>query len=290
MNVVRTREDLRKFLADWRRKNPGKRMSLVPTMGYLHDGHLSLVGRAKSVSDFTSLSIFVNPLQFNDASDYEKYPVNTDRDLELCAAAGVDLVFPPAPVEMFPGKKSPALVMSMPDLTKTLCGPFRPGHFEGVMLIVSRFLNLFQPDAAVFGAKDFQQLAIIRRLVRDLDFPVEIIAAPTIREKDGLAMSSRNVRLDEQGREHAGLIPRALKMGLKATADSRNSPGDVEEIVKDIIESGTKNRVEYVQLVDPETLERISELTPGRRFLLAVAAYTNNVRLIDNMEGTVPDQ
>ncbi len=288
MKVVRTRKELRQTLAQWRTENPGKKVSLVPTMGYLHDGHLSLVGKARNVSDFVCLSIFVNPLQFNDPSDYEKYPVNTDRDLELCEAAGVDLVFPPAPLEMFPRKESPSVVMSMPGLTRTLCGPFRPGHFEGVLLIVSRLLNLFQPDAAVFGAKDYQQLAIVRRMVRDLDFPVDIVAAPTIRETDGLAMSSRNVRLDPQGREHAGLIPRALRMGLKATADSRNTPEDVAEIVKDIIESGTKNRVEYVELVDPESLERVSELTPGRHFLLAVAAYTNNVRLIDNMEGSVP--
>lgn len=285
MQIVKTREELRAALAAARRAEPDRKISLVPTMGYLHEGHLSLLRLAREHGPYLTASIFVNPLQFNDPEDYARYPTDHDRDFELCEAEGVDLLFVPERREMFPDKTS-ALEMRLPALTANMEGEFRPGHFEGVMLIVARLFNLFQPDVAVFGRKDYQQLAVIKRMAAELDFPVEVLAGETVREEDGLALSSRNVRLDETERQHANLIYRGMQIAQKTFREGKQDPAEIREIVHDVIASGSRNRVEYVEIVDPDTLERRESLAEVENFLIAVAIYCGSVRLIDNMECT----
>ena len=277
MIVARTKKELKAALP------PSQTHGLVPTMGYLHEGHTSLIREAKTRSESVSVSIFVNPIQFNNAEDFLKYPVDLSRDLELCEKEGVSLVFAPSKEEMFPSG-DPDLVMVMPSLGKNLCGKFRPGHFEGVMLIVARLFHLFDPTFAFFGKKDYQQYAIIKRMAYDLDFPVEVIGCETIREADGLAMSSRNVRLDSRSRDHAGLIFRAMKIGEKEAREGQTSVAELKEIMSDVIESGSSNRVEYLEIVDPENLEILDTVQGKDGFLIAAAVFSGGVRLIDNLE------
>jgi len=283
MIVVETKSELREIIKTFRNSNPTNRIGFVPTMGALHDGHLSLVKESKKQCDFTEVSIFINPAQFNDPEDLKRYPVDIKRDLALCEEEGVDLVFTPSREEMFP-EGTPVINISYPDMMKTLCAPGRPGHFNGVLMIVARLLNLFGCDAAFFGKKDYQQYMLISQMVRDLDIPTEIVGCPICRENDGLAMSSRNVLLAPGSREHATLINRALKIGKKAYEDRKTMPDEIIEIVSDIIASGSMNRVEYVQIVDLRTLEEIAEFTEGVPFLIAVGAFCGEIRLIDNIE------
>lgn len=284
MLVVKTKAELRATLADYRRNHPDGRVSFTPTMGSLHAGHLNLARKGRDYGDFSVVSVFVNPLQFNDAADFENYPTDTERDLQLCEQAGVDLVFLPSREEMFP-EREPELTLSLPQLTRNLCGRARPGHFEGVLLIVARLFHLVQPDTALFGKKDYQQYAAIRRMAQDLDFSTAIVGCDTVRDSDGLALSSRNVRLSGLAREHALLLHRALKIGEKAFEEGQRMPAELIEIVTDVIESGSQNRVDYVELVDREELQLLdTELVPGRGFLLAVAVFCGGVRLIDNLE------
>ncbi len=285
MKIVKTRAELREILRLARREQPDDRVALVPTMGYLHAGHLSLFALARQRAEVLAASIFINPLQFNDPEDYARYPANLDRDFELCAAAGVDLLFVPDRYEMLPEEK-PALELRLPALAGHMEGHFRPGHFEGVMLICARLFHLFQPDLAVFGRKDYQQLAVIQRMVLDLDFPLEILGGQTIREDDGLALSSRNVRLGPTERAHASLLFRGLVLAQKTFREGKKNPAEIKEIVQDVIESGSRNRVEYVEIVDPESLEAVESLEGRAKFLIAAAIYCGSVRLIDNLECT----
>lgn len=269
MRVVSTPAELRQKLG-------GNHPVLVPTMGALHDGHLALIRRAREVAgpDGTvAVSIFVNPIQFDRAADLDAYPRTLDDDLAQCRAEGVDLVFTPAAGSMyFPDRSITVLETS---LSKTLCGATRPGHFDGVCTVVLKLFNLFQPAAAVFGEKDFQQLAIIRRMVRDLDIPVEIIASPTVREPDGLAMSSRNTRLTPEQRADA---PR-IRQALVAAAD-QHDPASILSTARAGIGSPL-NRIDYLELVDAETLLPAAGLS--RPALLATAVFYGDVRLIDNI-------
>ncbi len=252
-------------------------------MGYLHEGHLELVRAGKRDCAAVAVSIFVNPLQFNDPEDFKKYPVDIDRDLGLCAENGADFSFVPSPEEMYPGE-GPLLKMTMPDLTRNLCGEYRPGHFEGVLMVVARLFNLFQPEVALFGRKDYQQFLVIHRLAQDLDFPIEVIGVPTVREEDGLAMSSRNARLSNRGREHAELIHRGMRIGEKAWREGNSDAAELREIVKDVIESGSLNRVEYLETVHPDTLMELERVERDQPFVFAVAVFCDGVRLIDNLE------
>lgn len=249
---------------------------LVPTMGALHEGHLELIRRARSAAGpngQVAVSIFVNPTQFDRPDDLAAYPRPLDEDLEKCRAEGVDLVFSPEASSVFFPDRSTAVLES--SLSKTLCGATRPGHFDGVCTIVLKLFNLLQPSAAVFGEKDYQQLAIIRRMVRDLNIPVEIIAAPTVREPDGLAMSSRNTRLTPAQRADA---PR-IRQALLAASEEPTIP-EVIATARDNIQS-PHNRIDYLELVDAETLEPAADLT--RSALLATAVFYGAVRLIDNI-------
>ncbi|MCE9596648.1 MAG: pantoate--beta-alanine ligase [Spirochaetia bacterium] len=277
MKVIRTIVDLRTEIKHARSQD--KNISLVPTMGYLHAGHAALVSAATKKSDFVCVSIFVNRLQFNSNKDFETYPKSEASDIEICKQAGAALVFIPSHEEMY--ALDPAIELSMPALSVNLCGPVRPGHFEGVLLIVARLFNLFQPDLAFFGKKDYQQYRIIERLVRDLNFPLEVVGCETVREPDGLAMSSRNANLKPEHREQAALIFRSFKILLKAFENGIVDPVELVEIAQDVIVSGPDNRVEYLQIVHPESLELLTVIEGP--FVVAAAVFCGEVRLIDNV-------
>lgn len=276
MKTVRTIAELRSGLAALKKSGT---VGLVPTMGFLHSGHGSLIEEAVRNADSVVVSIFVNPLQFNNPKDLDTYPVSEAADLALCEKLGASLVFMPSRAEMYP--EEPRLEMSMPSLTKNLCGPRRPGHFEGVLLIVARLFHLCAPHKAFFGLKDYQQFRVISQMVKDLNYPVEVIGCETVRESDGLAMSSRNANLKPEHREQAALIYRGFKLAEKALRSGTRDPADLAEIAMDVILSGPDNKVEYVEVVDTETLEKLGELSGD--CVIAAAMHCGDVRLIDNM-------
>jgi len=261
---------------------PSKKRVLVPTMGALHHAHGELIRIARQHAGpdgEVAASIFVNPLQFEPGSDFERYPRPEKEDEEFCRQAGVDLLFRPRSEEMY--SKSQSVVVDENSLAKVLEGRSRPGHFRGVCTVVAKLFNILRPNAAVFGEKDFQQLAIMRRMVRDLNFPVEIIAVPTIREPDGVACSSRNRYLSDEERQQAPVI----RAGLTKAADvARNGEASAETIVstaRDVIQSASLARIDYVELVDAETLESIETVRPNS--LLVAAVFFGRTRLIDNI-------
>lgn len=278
MQTASTKQELRAVLAEHR----GKRIVMVPTMGALHEGHATLMRQARQLAGETGLvvaSIFLNPVQFDNAGDLASYPQTPQADLEVCRSCGVDVVFMPTPKVMYSADRS--ISMEETHLSTVLCGAKRPGHFAGVCLVVSKLFNLVQPTDAIFGKKDYQQLAILRRMVRDLDIPVNIHGAEIVREADGLALSSRNVRLTAEHRAAAPTIHRCL---VAARAEYANG-ASAEAVCADVANAlsaidGVK--VDYVELVDAETLH--APAADNRMALLAVAAYFGDVRLIDNME------
>lgn len=280
MQIVRTIDEwksIRKGISD---------LALIPTMGYLHEGHLSLAKEGKSKAKTSVVSIFVNPLQFNDPKDFEKYPVNEERDLELLKSIGTDFVFIPTKEE-FLGKDKPQLKLQMPGLTGELEGKFRPGHFEGVLFIVAKLFSVIQPTIALFGKKDYQQFRVVRQMCTDLAWSIDVIGSPTVRETDGLAMSSRNARLGEKAREQATLGFRGMKIAEKALHDGNTDVEDLKEIVKDVIESGTLNRCEYVEFAHHESLSlltNLKDLANTEEVLLLISFYCDEVRLIDNIQ------
>jgi pantoate--beta-alanine ligase len=257
----------------------GKSLGLVPTMGALHQGHLSLVRAAKAQCDLVVVSIFVNPLQFGPNEDLAKYPRNFDRDRELLAKEGADFIFAPSVEEMYP--RGAVTYVTVEGLSDKLCGDSRPGHFRGVTTVVSELFNIVEPDRAFFGQKDAAQSTIIRRMVRDLNIPVQVVVCPIVREPDGLAMSSRNSYLDAQQRKSALGLYRSL-----AAVQGRFDQG--ERKARALIEAGKQTfthepsvRLDYFEIVDPETLDPVDDLSGGG--LVAVAAFVGNVRLIDNI-------
>ncbi|WP_411822561.1 pantoate--beta-alanine ligase [Leptospira sp. 'Mane'] len=277
MIVCETREELKSRIFNWKKEN--QTIGFAPTMGYLHAGHISLFETSKSKADKTVVSIFVNPTQFNDPEDYLKYPLDLDGDLKKCEEAGVDLVFLPKKETIYPDG-NPDFVMFQSGLQKNLCGRTRPNHFEGVMLVVSKLFHLVNPDFAFFGRKDYQQFRIIEEMVRILDFPIQIVGVPTLREKDGLAMSSRNVRLTEKERENANLIPRMFTLAEKLFKNGEKNPKVFHEILADFLLSSSSVKIDYIETVDPHTLQE--KLTLDGEVLLAVAVFFGKTRLIDN--------
>lgn len=250
---------------------------LVPTMGALHFGHRSLLRRARQEAGSAGTviaSIFVNPIQFDRSEDLESYPTPLELDLQACRDEGVDVIFSPSTQEMYAADRSVTVTETL--LSAGLCGAKRPGHFDGVCTVVLKLFLITRCDIAVFGEKDFQQLAVIRRMVRDLDVPVTIVAAPTVREADGLAMSSRNVRLSDAERAEAPKIYQALQ-----SASQLNVPATIIERARELIESSPLARIDYLELVDSETLTPLSRL--DREGILAVAVYFGDVRLIDHV-------
>ena len=277
MKIFREPGKLQKWCRD--RKAQGKRIALVPTMGYLHEGHLSLIAEARRrKADEIVVSVFVNPVQFGPNEDYEKYPRDERADLAKCRAAGATAVFFPTPENMYLDRHSVYVVEE--DLSKGLCGARRPGHFRGVCTVVAKLFNLSHADFAVCGQKDYQQAQVIRRMVRDLNFDLDIVVAPIVREASGLARSSRNTYLSPEEREAALVLSRSL-MELKASAAASPRPAKtaLAKVASAIEKAGLK--VDYVECVDAEALECAKRVGPGTCVL--VAAYDGKTRLIDNV-------
>ena len=268
-------------LRAWRedRRRGGQRVGFVPTMGALHRGHGTLIEVARNNSDAVAVSIFVNPLQFDRKDDLEKYPRTLDADLKICNELGVDLVFAPSVNEVYPVE--PLCTVTVKRLTENLCGRFRPGHFDGVATVVSKLFDIVQPDVAYFGEKDAQQLAVIRRLVVDLNMPIEIVGVPTVREDDGLAMSSRNTRLSPEERAKATALYRALQEAGRAIGGGERNARVVEQRAAAVIPPDASLRLEYLEIVDPVELQRVD--TIAGTVLVAGALWVGNTRLIDNV-------
>ncbi len=262
------------------RRAGGREVAFVPTMGALHAGHLSLMAQGRARAEVLVASVFVNPTQFNNAEDLKTYPRDLERDVALCAEAGVDVVFAPSAAQMYPGGAMTKVTVST--MTDGLCGATRPGHFEGVTTIVAKLFNVVQPDVAIFGQKDYQQLAVIRQMVRDLDFPVEILAGATVREPDGLAMSSRNTRLGAAARAQAPSIWRALQAAAQAVDSGERDVGALVAVARGIVEGASMARIDYVEVVHPRTLEPMSRVG-GEGVVMALAVFFGDTRLIDNM-------
>jgi pantoate--beta-alanine ligase len=281
MRIVRSRAELREALAEPRPR--GRKIGLVPTMGYYHEGHLSLMRRAREDCEIVVVSLFVNPSQFGEGEDFQSYPRDEARDAELAAGVGVDLLWIPDTEQMYPEGFATSVEVAG-DLTSDLEGDLEqrgPSHFRGVTTVVAKLFNSVQPDVAYFGRKDAQQAVVIRRMVRDLDFPVRIEVLPTVRGEDGLALSSRNAYLDPEERERAAAISRALRAADRAARDGEVSTGALVEIAKNELRNAGVEP-EYVEARSAEDLSPVAELN-GRPVLVAVAARVGRARLIDNV-------
>lgn len=277
MDTISTIPALRARLAAERRA--GRRIAFVPTMGALHAGHLSLIERCRADGHFTIVSIYVNPTQFGPGEDFQQYPRTLESDAALCKKAGVDVIFAPDHAEMYPpGDQTRVKPGSLAD---ALCGPFRPGHFEGVCTVVAKLFDIVQPDAAYFGQKDAQQVAIIRRMARDLQMPVKIVTCPLIRDQDGLALSSRNARLEGQQRGQAVALYRSLCVARDLLAGGEVSLGKIIARMREILGQAGITHIDYLSIVDPEELTEAQ--LPARRVMVAGAVRIGTVRLIDNI-------
>ncbi|MCI5688052.1 pantoate--beta-alanine ligase [Anaerovoracaceae bacterium 42-11] len=276
MKIVKTIEEVRSAVKAW--KAEGLTVGLVPTMGFLHEGHESLILRAAKENDRVVVSDFVNPTQFGPGEDLESYPRDLNRDAALCENAGASLLFNPEPSEMY--AEDACTFVDMRALTGELCGKSRPIHFSGVCTVVSKLFNIVTPDRAYFGQKDAQQLAVIRRMVRDLNFGIEIVGCPIIREADGLAKSSRNTYLNEEERKAALVLSKAVKLGSEMAESGEKSADAIVAAMKKVIEAEPMAKIDYVQAVDAVSVEPVSEMKPP--VLVAMAVYIGKTRLIDN--------
>ncbi|RLD14581.1 pantoate--beta-alanine ligase [candidate division KSB1 bacterium] len=276
MKVIKTIDDMRAWTHDVRQK--GQKIGFVPTMGYLHQGHLTLIREAHKHADQIVVSIYVNPTQFGPNEDFDRYPRDFERDERLCRQEGVSAVFYPSNEEMYtPIHKT---YITTEDLSNVLCGRSRPTHFRGVTTIVGKLFNIIQPHIAVFGQKDAQQAVIIKRMVEDLNFPVQIIVAPIVRETDGLAMSSRNKYLTPQQRREANVLFRSLKLAEKEYAAGNNDFTAIKQKMRQLIETESSGKIDYIEAVDANTLEAPNPETGDT--LVALAVYFGATRLIDN--------
>lgn len=276
MEVTNTVAQVRNQVQEW--KSAGLKVGLVPTMGYLHEGHASLVAKAKATCDKVVVSVFVNPTQFGPTEDLAAYPRDFAHDCALLETCGADLVFHPEVSEMYaPGA---CTWIDMDSLTHGLCGKTRPIHFKGVCTVVGKLFNIVQPDTAFFGQKDAQQVAVIRRMVRDLNFNVRIVSCPIIRENDGLAKSSRNTYLSFAERHSALVLSRAVALGQKMAGEGETDALKIVGAMRNLIESEEGARIDYVEAVDALTIEPVQEVRPG--VLFAMAVYIGKTRLIDN--------
>lgn len=259
--------------------DPGLSWGLVPTMGFLHEGHLSLVRAARRENDRLGVSIFVNPTQFNNPHDLTTYPRDLDRDLALLEAEGVDLVWTPTPEIAYPPDYQSYVAVE--EVTKPLEGAARPGHFRGVTTVVAKLFNVFQPHRAYFGQKDAQQAVVIKQMARDLNFNLEVVVCPLVREPDGLAMSSRNANLSPQARQQATCLYRALSAATEAFEQGERQAGRLREIMQGILEATPLARPDYVSVAHPDTLQELNRIE--EKALLSMAVFVDGVRLIDNM-------
>lgn len=276
INIVHTINEVREQVKQWRAK--GLSVGFVPTMGYLHEGHQSLIKKAVEENDRVVVSVFVNPMQFAPTEDLESYPRDLQADAALCEATGADLIFNPEPEEMY--KDCFCSFVDMTGLTKELCGKSRPIHFRGVCTVVSKLFNIVTPDRAYFGQKDAQQLAVIRRMVTDLNIPVEIIGCPIIREEDGLAKSSRNTYLNEQERKAALILSKTIFMGQELVKNGMTDAKALIHAMKKNIETEPLAKIDYVEAVNFDDIS-VTDTIKGN-VLVAIAVYIGKTRLIDN--------
>jgi len=277
MQIARTIAEIKAFVAQARAD--GKTVGLVPTMGALHVGHASLIDRAASRCDSVVVSLFVNPTQFGPGEDFERYPRPFEKDVEVCKTHGADAIFAPTPAEMYP--RTNLTWVTVEKVTEPLCGRSRPGHFRGVATVCTKLFNIVGPDAAFFGQKDAQQVAVIRRMVADLNMPLEIVVCPTVREPDGLAISSRNQYLSPQERGQAPVIHRALRRCEELVESGEQNASVIVEAMRKVLGEAPALQVEYVSLVDAESLEAVDRVKG--RVLVAIAARLGSTRLIDNI-------
>ncbi len=279
VRVFKNPRELQTFIK--KLKKEGKTVGFVPTMGYLHEGHLSLVRCAKKDNDLVVVSIFVNPTQFGKNEDYNRYPRDLQRDLKLLEREGVDIVFAPEVEDMYPPGFS--TYVEETKLSQTLEGKFRPGHFRGVCTVVNKLFNIVQPDRAYFGEKDYQQLLVIKKMVQDLNMDIEIVGCPIVREADGLAKSSRNVYLSEEERRQATALYKSFLLAQKLVEEGLTDAQKLrQEILNFLKQFPLIKKIDYVEIVDPQTLEPVKEIKGGERILIAVRMPS--ARLIDNWE------
>lgn len=276
MKLVKTIEEVREAVRQW--KQEGKSVGLVPTMGYLHEGHMSLIDKSVANNDKTVVSVFVNPIQFGPNEDLASYPREIERDSALCREHGVDLIFNPEPEEMYNNEFCTQVNMSV--LTEDLCGKTRPTHFSGVCTVVTKLFNIVTPNRAYFGQKDAQQLAIIKQMVNDLNMDIEIIGCPIVREDDGLAKSSRNTYLNEEEREAALVLSRAVKIGEALVHGGEKDCEKILYAMKEEIEKEPLAKIDYVKIVDALTIQPVETIEAP--ILCAIAVYIGKTRLIDN--------
>ncbi len=277
MEIIKEPSELIKYIK--RRKPEFKSIGFVPTMGALHQGHISLIECSKKENDFTICSIFVNPIQFNNAQDFILYPKNQEEDFKMLENAGCDLVFMPSAEAMY--TEEPRIKIDFGSLELVMEGKFRPGHFNGVAIVVAKLFHIVQPDVSYFGQKDLQQYLIIKQMVKDLSFPIELRSCPVIREKDGLAMSSRNQRLTPKGRPVAAKLNESLLLAAKLLENStvETTKAKIRDFYKNIKEI----KLEYFEITDSETLMPIKDVKEHKGIAICVAAYLDGVRLIDNI-------
>lgn len=276
IKIVHTIEEVRTQVKEWRKN--GESVGLVPTMGYLHEGHQSLIKKSVEQNDRTVVSIFVNPMQFAPTEDLESYPRDLNADAKLCTETGADLIFNPEPEEMY--KNGFCSFVDMIGPTAELCGKSRPIHFRGVCTVVSKLFNIVQPDRAYFGQKDAQQLAVIKRMVLDLNVPIEIVGCAIIREDDGLAKSSRNTYLNDEERKAALILSKTIFMGKKLVEDGLTDAKELVRLMKENIETEPLAKIDYVEVVDFSDISIKDEISDNT--LVAMAVYIGKTRLIDN--------
>lgn len=274
MKILKTVHDVRKLVNQWKKES--KTIGLVPTMGYLHEGHLSLIEKCKKENDKVIVSIFVNPTQFGENEDLTSYPKDIKRDSSLCENLGVDLIFNPDASEMY---QDPCTFVNIESLSNHLCGKSRPIHFRGVCTVVSKLFIIINPDNAYFGQKDAQQLAIIKKMVKDLNFDINIVGCPIVREEDGLAKSSRNVYLNPKERKAALCLSKAINVG-KTLANTETNADKIKSEMRKIIEAEPLAKIDYIEIVDNDTMQPVSKMKENT--LAAMAVFIGKTRLIDN--------
>jgi len=279
MILIEKIEEMKFYIRE--RKKEGKIIGLVPTMGYLHQGHLALIKKAKEDCEVVVVSIFVNPVQFGRGEDYETYPRDLERDRDLCRREGVNVIFTPRVEEMYPQGYS-TFVEVEGKLSSILEGASRPGHFRGVVTVLVKLFNIINPDYSYFGEKDYQQVLVVKKMVKDLNFNIQIIVLPTIREEDGLAISSRNSYLNKEERKAATILYRSLVAAKEQIKRGERNPHSLISFMKNLIEKEPLAHIDYIAVVDPKTLEEIEKI--DKKALLALAVKIGETRLIDNMK------
>ena len=277
--VIKSIQEIQEKAAAYRQE--GKRIAVVPTMGYLHDGHRALIREAKNRADIVITTVFVNPAQFGPGEDFERYPRDLDRDIRIAKEAGTEIVFAPDTEAMYPPQFSSFVLVEK--LTSVLEGKFRPGHFRGVATVVAKLFHLTQPHVAVFGQKDAQQVIVIQRMIRDLNFGIDLVVIPTVREKDGLALSSRNTYLTPNQRGEAPVLCKALNEVQKKISLGFTSGKELVKGMNEMITSQSSGVIDYISIADAETLEELTTLNGHRKILASLAVRFGKTRLIDNI-------